>query len=236
MAFKTVTQYNEERYGGLFQLRNDGEFKDIIFLYQNVDDVLIADTHYIKSADYSGYCHCNGRGCPACGKGIRVQTKLFIPVYDIENNEIVFWDRGSRFEQQLMNDVLLKYPNPSEYVFRITRKGAANDINTTYSIMAVGKNTVKSYAEILSENNATFPEYYSNICREFSSADMSIHLNQDSESTGSSNLQDYQAIPRNTVPTPTNYTPSGIPGQDMIPDSPFPDDISDDVDGEGPDF
>ena len=236
MAFKSVTQYNDERFGGLFTLRNDGDFKDVIFLYQSVDDVLIADTHYIKSADYSGYCHCKGRGCPACGKNIRVQNKLFIPIYDIEANEIVFWDRNARFEQQLMNDVILKYPNPSEYVFRITRKGAANDINTVYSIMAVGKNTVKSYSQILAENNATMPEYYENVCKDFSTTEMSIHLNQDSDSNSSA-MQDYQAIPRTTVPTPTDYTPSELPNSSMIPSGDvIPDDVSDDDDGEGPDF
>ena len=65
MAFKTAREYNEDRFGGLFLLRNDGDYADVIFLYRSLDDVLIADTHYIKSADYSGYVHCCGRGCPA---------------------------------------------------------------------------------------------------------------------------------------------------------------------------
>ena len=62
-----------------------------------------------------------------------------------------------RFEPQLQNDVFSRYPNPSEYVFRIRRNGAAGDVNTTYSIIAIGKNDFKSYAQILAENNIRLP-------------------------------------------------------------------------------
>lgn len=220
MAFKSVTQYNEERFGGLFMLREDGESKDVVFLYRNVDDVLIADTHYIKSPEYTGYCHCTGRGCPACGKNIRVQTKLFIPLYDVETGEVLFWDRSARFEQQLMNDVLKKYPNPSEFIFRITRNGAPNDVNTTYSIMAVAKNTVKNYSTIMAENHFQSPDFYSNICKDIPANDMHLYLTSNSDgytgSNSSGQLADYQATPRGTVSTPNNYIPEAIP--EAIPD------------------
>lgn len=227
MAFKSVTQYNEERFGGLFMLREDGESKDVIFLYRNVDDVLIADTHYIKSSEYTGYCHCTGRGCPACGKNIRVQTKLFIPLYDVESGEVLFWDRNARFEQQLMNDVLKKYPNPSEFIFRITRNGAPNDVNTTYNIMAVAKNTVKSYSPIMAENHFQSPDFYSNICKDIPAGEMHNYLTSNSEgySGGSSaGLADYQAVPRGTVSTPISTPNAYIP--DAIPDA-IPDEIPD---------
>ena len=218
MAFKSVTQYNEERFGGLFLLREDGESKDVIFLYRNVDDVLIADTHYIKSSEYTGYCHCTGRGCPACGKNIRVQTKLFIPLYDVESGEVLFWDRNARFEQQLMNDVIKKYPNPSEFIFRITRNGAPNDVNTTYSIMAVAKNTVKSYSTIMAEQNMKSPDFYNNICKDIPATELHSYLSSNSEGYSDNGaLSDYQAVPRGTVSTPNNYIPDAIP--DAIPNT-----------------
>ena len=71
MAFKTMNDFNKERgYDNYFTLRNDGDTADVIILYRGVSDVLVADAHYIKSNDYTGYVHCCGRGCPACGKGI----------------------------------------------------------------------------------------------------------------------------------------------------------------------
>ena len=112
MAFKSLNQYNAEKNKGFFTLQNDGEYADVIFIYKSVGDVMIADVHYIKSSEYSGYVHCCGAGCPACEKGIRIQNKIFIPLYVIAKNgetlakpEIRYFDRTTYFEPQLMADV-----------------------------------------------------------------------------------------------------------------------------------
>lgn len=211
MAFKTMTQYDEERFGGFFLLRNDGDYADVIFLYRNKEDVLIGDVHYIKTPDYTGYVHCTERNCPACEKGIRVQSKLFIPLYNITDGEIQFWDRSVRFENQLVQDVFSKYPNPSEFVFRIQRQGVAGDINTKYNIWAVGKNKLMDYNQILLTNNATMPDYYENICKTYSSTELHSILNTSvtsSTSYESGAMPDYQITPR-------------VPMNDMdIPDVP----------------
>ncbi|MBP3678553.1 MAG: hypothetical protein J6I97_09435 [Agathobacter sp.] len=227
MGFKTVNQYNEEKFGGYFLLRNDKDYADVIFLYQGVSDVLVADVHYVKSAEYSGYVHCCGKGCPACGRGIRTQTKLFIPVYNIQANEIQFFDRTMRFEPQLQQDVFSKYPNPSDYVFRITRNGAAGDVNTTYSIVAIGRNTYKSYAQILAENNATMPEYYNNVCKELTSAELHRMLSEGDRSNNGFSANDdysatYGATPRAAAPAPASSIPEppsiGLPTYSAPPE------------------
>ncbi len=209
MAFKKVTDYNESRFGGFFLLRNDGDYADVIFLYRNRDDELVGDTHYIKSSSYSGYVQCIGTNCPACRKGIRVQTKLFIPLYNLEAGEIQFWDRSMRFEPQLEQQVFKNFFNPSEYVFRITRHGAAGDVNTTYDIQAVARNTSKSYAQILAENNSISPEYYNKVCKDYSAAELQSLLNEDEKSDSSSytpysatSLPEYQVKPRSISSMP----------------------------------
>lgn len=199
MAFKTVKNYNEEKFGGLFLLRNDGDSADVIFLYRNEDDVLVADTHYIKSADYSGYVHCCGIGCPACQKGIRVQSKLFIPVFNITENKVQFWDRSMRFEPQLQKDVFENYPEPSNFVFRITRHGAAGSIDTTYQIQAVAKNTYKSYEAILAANGLKNPDYYEQICRDIPASKLSEMLNSSPSDVANPNLSEYTPMPRVTT-------------------------------------
>lgn len=200
MAFKSIVEYDAERFDNLFMLRNDGDHADVIFMYGSQQDALIANVHYIKSYDYTGYVHCCGRGCPACEKGIRTQTKLFIPLYNLSQGEIQFWDRSIRFENQLISDVFSRYPNPSEFVFRITRHGASGDTNTKYTIMAVGKNVDSSLTipEILKAKHTTSPEYYSNICKEFSSDVLASMLSVNSSNTYDSTdeLIDYQVKPR----------------------------------------
>lgn len=215
MAFKTVDEFNKERgYDNYFSLRNDGDAADVIILYRSTSDVLVADAHYIKSNDYTGYVHCCGRGCPACGKGISVRNKLFVPLYNLNNQRIEFWDRNMFFENQLQQDVFSKYPNPSDYVFRITRHGQARDVNTTYEIRAVAKNDTMPYDVILAKFNTKVPDVYNNVIREFSAGELNLMLSNASSdsstaaSTGA-DLPSYQVTPRaaynptaNSVPAP----------------------------------
>ena len=217
MAFKSVTAYNEERYGKFFMLRNDGDSADVVFLYRNVNDVLVADVHYIKSDMYTGYAHCLGKGCPACNygeRGIRIQTKLFIPVYNIDANEIQFFDRTMRFEPQLMHDVFDMYDNPSQCVYRIIRHGAAGSVDTTYEIKLLGKNTLGTYEEILNKFGASFPEYYNQVCRELTSREMSDMLgtsntNHNHSPSSYSTMPEYTPQPRVSIPSPA--MPSAAP-------------------------
>lgn len=223
MAFKSVKQYNEEKYGGKFILQNDQDSADVIFLYQSVNDMLVADVHYIKSPDYNGYVHCNGRGCPACGKGIRVQTKLFIPLYNITAGEIQFWDRTTKFEPQFYSDVFSKFPNPSEYVFKVTRNGASGDINTRYAIQVLASNNVKSYADILLENKINFPDYYENICKNTDAAILSTWLNA-SQNSSSGDIPEYVPMPRVT-PSNTSSVISEISDSSVLSDDEFSDEL-----------
>lgn len=225
MAFKKMKDFNEERFGNFFLLRDDGDSADVIFLYQSYDDVLEADVHYIKSAEYSGYAHCCGVGCPACEKGIRVQPKLFIPLYNITTGQIEMWDRSTRFEMQLNSDVFSKYPNPSEYVFRITRQGAAFDMNTKYAIVAVGKNSdpTLQYHQIFASNKTDVMKCYDEVCRDLGSTELSRMLTPSNSGTNSytpSNMPNYQVTPRSVssrtdVPDLPDPVLSDVPGVEI---------------------
>lgn len=228
MAFKSVEQFNDDRYHSMFRIANDGESVDVIFLYRSKADMLVADVHYINSSEYSGYAHCCEAGCPACARGIRVQTKLFIPVYNIDKGAIEFWDRTMTFEPQMQKDVFDRFPNPSEYVFRITRHGAYRDRNTRYDITAVGKNSVMSYDQILAKFNAKMPDYYENIVKSISVADLTRMLTVQNTPAAPVS-QDYVPVPRSGYQPsiPDSYVdaseavdaPSETPVSNDIPDS-----------------
>ena len=205
MAFKSVEQFNEDRYHNLFRLIDDGESADVIFLYQSKKDMLHATVHYVKFADYMGYVHCLDKGCPVCAlkrndgtPRIRMQEKLFIPVYNIAKDQIEFWDRSwnNGFLAQLDREVFNIYANPSEYVFKITRKGSFNDKNTRYTFTAVGRNAVMPYADILAKFNATMPDYYDNIVKEYSYAELTTMIQEQNVSSASDDMPAYVPVPR----------------------------------------
>lgn len=212
--FKTLDQYNDERYHGMFMLRNDGDSADVVIMYRDISDVLVTDAHYIKSDSFSGYVHCNGKsnGCPAClygSNGIRVQPKLFIPLYvlssdSVEPGQVLFWDRSVRFQQQLESDVFSKYPNPADFVFRITRNGVAGDVNTTYSIKVVAKNSSMKFDDIMKKENLKFPDFFEAICKTWSNSDYSANLNPVSSqgNVDVESMPEYKISPRVSSSTP----------------------------------
>lgn len=180
MGFKSMEDYNSQRYGNFFRLQNDNDTAIVVIMYRGTQDVMMADTHYVKSDEYSGYVTCCDKGCPACQKGLRVQPKIFVPVYVIKTSDVSgqtdcvqFWDRSTRFQPQLVNDVFRNYPNPSEYLFQITRHGVVGDINTTYDIRAIERNNVMSYDAICSKFNIKFPDCYNMVCRDVDSFELS---------------------------------------------------------------
>lgn len=229
MAFKSVDEYNNERYKGMFILQNDGDYADVIFMYRDKRDVLVADTHYIRSADYNGYVHCCGRNCPACEKNIRVQPKLFIPMYVLSEGKVLFFDRSIRFDAQLQNDVFARYPNPSEYIFRITRHGKSRDVNTTYEIVVQGRNNVLSYDDILKKLDIKMPDYFDTVCKEFSPEELYSMLNTKSEpsSANYSEMPEYQISARKTLDSAQDDKEEKVP---LIPDDIANDNDLDDLD------
>lgn len=238
MAFKSVEEFNDSRYHGMFRLINDKDSADVIFLYRSKRDELVADAHYIKSANYSGYVHCCGKGCPACAKGIKVQSKLFVPLYNIKQNDVIqerieFWDRGINFDKQLEQDVFSKFADPSEYVFRITRNGVAGDKDTRYSIQATNRNAFAPYDTILAKFNAQMPDYYSEIIKEFSISELADMLQNTGDAA--TDLPEYTPIPRTGYQSSIPNTYVNISSDNEPAPVVAADDADSDDDGELPD-
>lgn len=202
MGFKKATEVNEEKHRGKLILPNDGDYIDVVFLYRSKDDVLVGPTHYIKGADYNGYVHCLEGGCPACARDIRVQSKMFIPCWVPATGEIIFWDRNEAFFSVLDSTVFNSYPNPSEYVFRITRRGEARSRDTKYEIVASFRNNV-SFDDMLKSAGAKINadgilDAYDQICKEVDASIMNQYLNQPAEA-----LPTYTATPRVPIGAPS---------------------------------
>lgn len=225
MAFKTMKSIQKELFGNKLVLDDDGKSVKGVFLYNSDDDVLVASAHYIKTESYSGYVHCCETGCPACANGIRKQDKLFIPFLiladlnpdmDLESDKLVFWDRSNSFMHQLNADVFDRYPDPSRYVFKITRHGAWKDRNTRYEISVV-MNFNADINDVLSSMGIKFPDAYERVIRDMSPSEMS-----DALSTKQSQNQaykpessfSYKAMPRKHFTDPEDLS---IKSDDELP-------------------
>ena len=214
MAFKTITQFEEDKRGNFFILENDGDTADVIFLFKSIDDALMAKVHYVKYSTYSGYVQCSETDdCPVCKKGIRTQDKLFIPVYNITRGKIEVWDRTSYLKPQLLRDVFANFPNPSEYVFQIKRNGAAHDQNTTYSIQVIGKNSSMPYDAILAREGKSIFDVYGLVCKDMSKQELEQMIALDSSAAAAST--EYVPRPRTTITEIPDAEPVETPAVDI---------------------
>jgi len=232
-GFKSSQNYRREKHGKMLVLSADRNYVEAIIMYKSAADIMVADTHYIRSDEYDGYVLCLGRGCPACNhvtpngnKGIRIQPKLFVPMYVLNKNgepllnsegqplvddegnpkhgEIQFFDRSAKWEDLVLQpQVMTKFPNPSEFVIRMTRNGLPGDMDTKYVFQAVYTNNVKSYDEICAEEGITFPEHFHSICKDVDATTMQRWLssaNSPSQSVPVGDMPAYAATPRGTLP------------------------------------
>lgn len=232
MAFRTVEEVKAEKYAGKFVLENDGDYAYAIFLYRGASDMMVADAHYIKSTEYSGYVHCLEHDCPACKKGIRVQNKLFIPMLVMEVNgqpvnEVQYWDRNMKFEPVLSQAIFKNYADPSLYVFKITRIGAHGSKDTTYSITVAGKNNAP-FDKIMSDYGVTFPAHYENIIKMADANTMSQWLATATTANSNANTE----VPA-YVPTPRVNVQNTAPDLSVLVDVEAPFDTDAPFDTEG---
>lgn len=233
MAFKSVNEVKAEKYSGKFILENDGDTAFVIFLYRSSNDMLAAQAHYIKSNDYSGYVHCNEGGCAACAKGIRVQTKLFVPMLVMAINgqpvnEIQFWDRNMTFEPVLSQAIFKSFADPSAYVFQITRHGAHGSKDTTYSITVADTNKIP-FDQIMSDYQISFPTVYEKVIREVDNVTLSQWL----ATANAANVATNSAVPQYVAtPRVSAAQVTGLPNVLTEVEDKFADDedISEDVD------
>lgn len=177
MAFQSLTDYNDNINHGYF-LIGDGEQTNVIFLLRKPSDIMVNAMHYINTSEYAGYVDCNGKGCAICasGKNIPVQLRCFIPVYNMSTNQVEFWDRSKYWVNKNFPQLFERYADLSQFIFTISRTGSGRD-DTRYQINVAYKNSFKSYDQILQENNISFPQAYTTMCKSFTNAQLNDMLN-----------------------------------------------------------
>lgn len=149
-----------DRYGGsggagFFSISQNKGTKTVRFLYNNIDDVEGMSVHKVQAGTTKDgkpryrYVNCLRNYndpldvCPFCAsKKYPVQARLFVPVYNIDEDEVQIWDRGKTMFAQL-SSLFSRYANNGKQfvncVFEIERNGDSGDKKTTYMIYYVSE-------------------------------------------------------------------------------------------------
>lgn len=141
-----VDKYGNGGGAGYFSLKNDKDTAKVRFLYSGIDDVVGYSVHQVQVGDSTRYVNCLRNyndpidACPLCKDHQFTSAKMFIPVYNIDEDKVQIWERGKRFFSQI-SSLCARYAgrNPlCAQVFEIERNGAKGDTNTTYGIYPIG--------------------------------------------------------------------------------------------------
>ena len=160
---RRLSDIKRDEESKFFHLKYDKECENVIFLLRSRDDVIVFPVHTIQNSGKVRRILCTGDNCPYCKKGEKARDIIFVPIYNVSKDAVMFWERGFRFFAYKIEPMFKTFDDPTRYVFRVTRNGNMGDITTTYEVGAVARNTVFSYEEILQKFDIQFPEFYKTI-------------------------------------------------------------------------
>lgn len=135
-----MDNYGDNNSSEWLKLQNDGDVARVQFLYKDYNDFTdIFACHKVQIDGKDRYVDCKRDydspidDCPFCAAGIKVSPVMMLTMYDHTDDKIKIWERGKVFRKK-MEALFNRYPNLSEMVFEIERRGAKGDKKTTYEI------------------------------------------------------------------------------------------------------
>ena len=149
VRYDEVDKYGGQGGAGFFSLKDDGDTARVRFMYDGVDSIEAFAVHQIEGEDgRKRYVNClrDYRDpidkCPFCREKKQTQVKLFIPIYNVDEDKVQIWERGKKFVQKMVS-ICSRYSNSDtplcSHTFDIERSGKKGDTSTTYEIYPADK-------------------------------------------------------------------------------------------------
>lgn len=172
-----VENYGGQGGGGYFSLRNDKDTARVRFMYNDINDVVGYAVHQVEIDGKKRYVNCLREynqpmsDCPLCAAKNFQLAKLFIPLYDVDEQKVKIWDRGKKFFSKI-SSLCARYSNPSvvAHVFEIERNGKPGDQTTSYEIYSVDSDDTRM------EDLPEVPELIGGLILDKSVDDMNYYL------------------------------------------------------------
>lgn len=161
--------------GGFFSLKNDKDTARVRFLYSGIEDVEGLAVHQVEVDGRKRWVNCLRSyndpidQCPFCAERKPQFAKLFVPVYDIDEDKVKIWERGKKFFAK-MSSLCSHYQNLVSHIFLIERNGKKGDQATTYEIYEQGSD------ETVLEDLPEAPEMIGGFVLDKSAEDMYCYL------------------------------------------------------------
>lgn len=141
---ETADKYGGQGGAGYFSLKNDKDVARVRFMYNGIDDVEGYAVHQVEIDGKKRYVNCLREynepkdKCPFCRESMFTTAKLFVPLYNVDEDKVQVWERGKKFVAKI-SSICARYPNVVSHVFEIERNGKKGEQTTTYEIYEVDK-------------------------------------------------------------------------------------------------
>ena len=146
-SFEDADRYGGQGGGGFFQLKGDMDVAKVRFLYGKVEDINGTSVHQVEIDGKKRYVNCLRNyddpvdACPFCKAKMYVNAKVFIPVYNVDEDKVQIWERGKTFFSKLTGVLSRLDPDYDivAQVCEVERHGKPKDTSTTYEIYPKGR-------------------------------------------------------------------------------------------------
>ena len=154
---ETAERYGGQGGAGYFSLKNDKDVARVRFMYNGIEDVEGYAVHQVELDGKKRWVNCLREynepkdKCPFCRQNMFTSAKLFVPLYNIDEDKQQIWERGKKFISKI-SSICARYPNVVSHVFEIERNGKKGETTTTYEIYEVEKDetTLEDLPEVSS--------------------------------------------------------------------------------------
>ncbi len=138
-------QQKQNSNTGYFRLVDDGDTARVRFLYNTSDDIEMFSVYQVdvngKKRWVNSLRNYNEplEKCPFSRlSGVKLQNKLFIPIYNIDENCVQIWERGFTYQKKL-EPIAKRFEPIYSAVVEISRSGRKGDKETTYNFFLEGR-------------------------------------------------------------------------------------------------
>ena len=139
-SYEDADKYGSNGSGGsYFKIEGDMEVKRVRLLGRDMNDFPGYACHEIRIGDKRRLVNClRNHGdpvsvCPLCNNRNKQLAKVFIPLYNLEDEEIQIWERGKTIFP-ILASYCKRHKNVVSFITEIERHGKPRDTNTTYAL------------------------------------------------------------------------------------------------------
>ena len=157
-SYEDADKYGAQASGGsYFKLENDMDVAKVRLLGNDINDFPGYACHEVKVGrdEKRRLVNCLREYndpvdvCPLCKARYKVVAKVFIPLYNIDQDEMQMWERGKKF-YSVLSGYATRHKNLVSWVTEIERHGKPKSTDTTYQLYDVEQDdtTLEDFEDI----------------------------------------------------------------------------------------